>query len=55
MEEDHPAQAAWNLFGFMWTLEQIVAGKLPDYMNDIPNLQGKVLDLYKSNPPKVIK
>ena len=27
-DEDHPAQAVWNIFAAMWTLDQIKQGKL---------------------------
>ncbi len=29
-DEDHAAAVVFNVFGFMWTLEQIKAGKLPE-------------------------
>ena len=33
--EDHAAAAAWNVFGFIWTAEQIRLGKLPKELDDI--------------------
>lgn len=29
-EEDHAAQAMWNMMAFMWTAEAIMAGRLPE-------------------------
>lgn len=34
--EDHAAQAAWNLFSYMWTLKEIEAGRLPKELDDRP-------------------
>jgi hypothetical protein len=34
-DEDHLAQASWNLFGLMWTESAIAAGMLPEKLNDI--------------------
>jgi hypothetical protein len=33
-DEDHAAQAAWNIFAMMWTLEQIDLGILPKELDD---------------------
>ncbi len=34
--EDHAAAVAWNVFGFMWTLAEIEAGRLPKELDDRP-------------------
>ncbi len=35
-QEDHLAQAAWNLFSLMWTMAMIEAGFLPKSLDDLP-------------------
>lgn len=35
MDEDHASAAVWNIFGFLWTQEQIRLGKLPKELNDV--------------------
>lgn len=45
-DEDHAAQAAWNMMAFIWTLEAIERGKLPQ---ELDNRQFKFNDLF---PPK---
>ena len=35
-DEDHLAQAAWNIFGLIHTEEMIRRGKLPKSLNDLP-------------------
>lgn len=32
--EDHAAQAVWNLFGYMWTLTEVEAGRLPKELDN---------------------
>lgn len=34
--EDHLAQCSWNCFAFMWTLNEIEAGRLPKELDDRP-------------------
>lgn len=34
--EDHAAAIAWNAFGYMWTLAEIEAGRLPAELDDRP-------------------
>jgi hypothetical protein len=36
-DEDHAAQAAWNLLAFIQTQEMIGHGLLPENLNDLPN------------------
>jgi len=36
-DEDHLAQAAWNLFAAIHFEEQIARGNLPTELNDLPN------------------
>lgn len=36
MTEDHCAAVVWNIFGYMWTLEEIKAGRLPKELDDRP-------------------
>lgn len=40
-DEDHLAQAAWNLFGLMWTQREMANGRLPAELNDLPWTQEK--------------
>ncbi|HRT51343.1 MAG TPA: DUF5664 domain-containing protein [Anaerohalosphaeraceae bacterium] len=35
-DEDHLAQAAWNIFGCIHTEDQILKGHLPDSLDDLP-------------------
>lgn len=35
LDEDHASAAVWNIFGFLWTQEQIRLGKLPKELNDV--------------------
>lgn len=35
-EEDHAIAVAWNMFGFVWTLAMIEAGRLPAELDDRP-------------------
>jgi len=39
-DEDHPAAAAWNMFAFMWTANEIEEGRLPAELDD-KNLTSK--------------
>lgn len=32
--EDHAASVVWNMAGFMWTLAEIEAGRLPKFLDD---------------------
>jgi hypothetical protein len=44
-DEDHPAQAAWNLMAYIHTLHRIKAGTLPVELDDMPqekNLEQEV-------------
>ena len=34
--EDHLAAVAFNVAGWMWTLDEIEAGRLPESLNDLP-------------------
>lgn len=34
--EDHAMQAAWNLFSYVWTLNEIEHGRLPKDLDDRP-------------------
>jgi hypothetical protein len=34
--EDHAAAVAWNMFGYMHTLEEVAAGRLPPELDDRP-------------------
>lgn len=34
-DEDHASAAVWNIFGFLWTQEQIRLGNLPKELNDV--------------------
>lgn len=34
--EDHASAVGWNAAVFMWTLEEIRAGRLPAELNDLP-------------------
>lgn len=34
VDEDHAAQAVWNIFAFMWTLEAIADGRVPASYDD---------------------
>lgn len=43
-DEDHLAQAAWNLFAVMHFEECIDRGVLPKELNDLPNYQKKDKD-----------
>lgn len=36
-DEDHAAQAAWNILGFLWTEEMIKRGVLPASLDDMPD------------------
>ncbi len=36
IDEDHAAQAAWNLFSYMWTLDALENERLPDELDDRP-------------------
>ncbi len=36
-DEDHAAAIAWNLFGYMFTLAEIEAGRLPETLDDRPD------------------
>ena len=35
LNEDHLAAAAWNIFGLMWTENEIKEGRLPAHLNNI--------------------
>jgi hypothetical protein len=37
--EDHLAAVLWNFAGLMWTEEQIRLGKLPEALNDLPEVK----------------
>lgn len=39
-DEDHASMAAWNLFGYTWTLVEIAAGRLPETLCDIEEVPG---------------
>lgn len=39
-DEDHLAAVLWNAAGWMWTLDQIKAGKLPADLNDLQYWEG---------------
>jgi len=45
-DEDHLAQAAWNLFCVIHTEEMIKRGLLPKELNNVPNYLPKVEDFY---------
>jgi hypothetical protein len=34
--EDHAASILWNIVGYMWTLTEIEAGRLPNSLDDRP-------------------
>lgn len=34
--EDHAAAVLWNVVGYMWTLDEIEAGRLPKELDDRP-------------------
>lgn len=34
-DEDHEAACTWNMFAYIWTLEQIRKGKLPIELDDV--------------------
>lgn len=34
--ENHAMQAAWNMYGFRWTLREIEAGRLPKELDNRP-------------------
>lgn len=34
-DEDHMAAVAWNIFGYMWTENEIRAGRLPKELDDL--------------------
>ena len=36
VDEDHLAQAAWNIFGLMWTEAAIASGMRPEELSNIP-------------------
>ena len=38
-DEDHAAQAAWNLLAFLQTQEMVQRGFLPNHLNDMPVYQ----------------
>jgi hypothetical protein len=35
-DEDHAAAVAWNMLGYMWTLGEVEAGRLPASLDDRP-------------------
>lgn len=36
MDEDHAAAVRWNMGCFIWTQQEILAGRLPGYLADVP-------------------
>jgi hypothetical protein len=51
--EDHAISAVWNLFSYLWTLEEIQAGYLPAGLDDRPRPEpryrkGQIADLFKA-------
>jgi hypothetical protein len=42
-DEDHASAAVWNIYGFEYTANEIMAGRLPAELNDLPErMQGIV-------------
>lgn len=41
--ENHAMQAAWNMFAYRWTLEEIEAGRLPKELDDRPEVEPRFL------------
>lgn len=42
-DEEHDAAVLWNVAAFMWTREEIKAGKLPEDLNDLIYANGGML------------
>lgn len=38
-DENHAAMAAWNMFGYAWTLHEILGGRLPASLDDVGALK----------------
>jgi hypothetical protein len=42
-EEDHATAAIWNLFSYIWTLDAVQHGRLPDELDDRPEPESQYM------------
>ena len=54
-DEDHPAQAAWNLMAYIHTLHRIRAGTLPAELDDLPREKNLSAYLTSDKKPPTIR
>jgi hypothetical protein len=52
VDEDHPAAVAWNLISFMWTVDEIRAGRLPRDLDNIGYIDALEAEEAKAPPRK---
>lgn len=52
-DEDHLAQAAWNIFAAIHFEEMIERGLLPKELNDLPNYQPKEIEIEEEDIEEV--
>jgi hypothetical protein len=58
-DEDHASAVSWNMFGFVWTANEVAEGRLPSSLDDVgwlcvidKPMSPEVLDTYQ-NPDKL--